>query len=116
MYLWRFRAGRGNGGAGRGTADTWEQEHQRPTKVSVATRWLAILLLLEAAPVDAQLPDLVVHDAPGRVQQARRLRAVAPRGLERVLDETFSYASIASFNDRLIAVPDDTAVCSVGGR
>ena len=41
----------------------------------------------EASPVDAVLADLVVDDARGGVEQARRLGAVAARHLERVLDE-----------------------------
>src|SRR4029079_5417625 len=41
-------------------------------------------LRLEAAAVDAVLPHLVAEDALGGVEQARRLRAVAARRLERV--------------------------------
>ena len=60
---------------------------RRPTKLSGLSYWPAFLLLLEAAPVDAEMAHLVVHDAAGRAEKAGGLRAVAPRGLERILDQ-----------------------------
>src|SRR5207253_2794404 len=45
--------------------------------------------LLEPAPIDAELPDLVIHDPPGRAQQPRGLGPVAARRLQRILDEIF---------------------------
>src|SRR3954454_15795378 len=44
-------------------------------------------LPLEPVPVDLVLPHLVVENAARRLEQARRLRAVAPGALERVLQD-----------------------------
>src|SRR5262249_40882792 len=41
----------------------------------------------EALGVDAVLPDFVVDDPLGAVEEPRRLRAVASRGLQRVLNQ-----------------------------
>src|SRR6266516_7675420 len=45
------------------------------------------LLRLESPRVNSVVPDLVVDDALGGVEQPRRLRAVAPRRLQRILNQ-----------------------------